>query len=66
MVSALAGNGSRSVTIETQSASGSTAIRLGNTGVRQSLPGLSTACAKAAGDRAGLAAPRTGGLALAK
>ena len=66
MVGALAGGGSRSVTIETQSAGGGTAIRLGNTGVRQSLPGLSTACAKAAGGRAGLAAPRTGGLALAK
>jgi hypothetical protein len=54
------------MTITTNSDATRTAIRLGNTGAQQNLPRLAAACQKALGDRAALATPRTGGLALAK
>lgn len=58
--------GNRSLMVETESAGMVTAIRIGNTGAKQSLPRLAAGCAKPAGDRAELAAPKTGGYAAAQ
>jgi hypothetical protein len=66
LVGVFAGAGNHSMTITTKSDETRTAIRLGNTGAQQNLPRLAAACQKALGDRAALATPRTGGLALAK
>jgi hypothetical protein len=66
LIGIFAGVGNHSMMINTKSDATRTAIRLGNTGAQQNLPRLVAACQKALGDRAALAAPRTGGLASAK
>ncbi len=66
LVGAFAGVGSHSMLIETESAGLATGIRLGNTGAQQNLPRLAATCVKAIGDRADLAAKKTGGMAVAK
>ena len=58
--------GNHSMMIETESDSMVTGIRFGNTGAQDSLPRLTAACQKSIGDRADLAAPKTGGIASAK
>ncbi len=58
--------GSHSMMIETKSGDMVTGIRFGNTGVQDSLPRLTAACQKSTGNRADLAAPKTGGIASAK
>ncbi len=65
VIDGFAAAGNRSLTVETESAGMVTAIRIGNTGVRQSLPRLATGCVKPLGDRAELTPPKTGGLASA-
>jgi len=52
--------------VQTKSAALVTGIRVGNTGVRQSLPQLAASCRKALGDRADLSPRGTGGVAVAK
>ena len=66
LIDGFAAAGSRSLTVETESAGMVTAIRIGNTGVKQSLPRLAANCVKPVGDRAELAAPKTGGYAAVK
>lgn len=66
LIGIFAGAGNHSMMITTKADATRTAIRLGNTGAQQSLPRLVAACQKSLGDRAALAAPRTGGLASAK
>lgn len=71
LIGAFTAIGNRSMTLETKTNGLATAIRLGNTGARQSLPGLTAACRKSASEksaseRADLSARRTGGMALAK
>jgi hypothetical protein len=66
LIGTFAGAGNHSMMINTKGDATRTAIRLGNTGAQQNLPRLAAACQKALGDRAALATPRTGGLALAK
>jgi hypothetical protein len=63
LIGAFAGAGKHAMLIATRSAATVTAIRLGNTGVRQNLPRLSAICGK--GDRAALPLRATHGLALA-
>lgn len=58
--------GDHSMMIETESDGMVTGIRFGNTGAQDSLPRLTAACQKSVGDRADLAAPKTGGIASAK
>lgn len=65
-IGAFAGVASRSLTIETTSGRFVTGIRLGNTGARQSLPGLVAFCRKPMGERADLQTPQTGGIAMVK
>ena len=66
LIGAFAAAGNHSMMIETKSAGMVTGIRLGNTGAQQNLPRLAAGCAKAIGDRADLAAHKTGGMAAAK
>ncbi len=66
LIGAFAAVGSHSLLIETESGSTATGIRLGNTGAHQNLPRLTAGCAKSIGDRAELADPKTGGMAVAK
>ncbi len=66
LIGAFTAVGNHSMMVETKSDRMVTSIRLGNTGAQDSLPRLRTACQKAVGDRADLAAPRTGGIAPAK
>jgi len=66
LIGAFAAAGDHSMMITTKSGGLATAIRLGNTGVEQSLPRLAAACQKAMGDRASLDVSRAGGLASAK
>jgi len=66
LIDAFTALGNRSMTLETKASGFVTAIRLGNTGARQSLPALTTACRKAPGDRADLALPQTGAVAVAR
>jgi hypothetical protein len=63
LIGAFAGAGKHSMLITTRSAATATAIRLGNTGVRQNLPRLSAICGE--GDRAALPLRVGHGLALA-
>jgi hypothetical protein len=65
VIDGFAAAGNRSLMVETESAGMVTAIRIGNTGARQSLPRLSAGCAKPLGDRAELTTPKTGGYASA-
>lgn len=66
LIDGFAAFGNHSMTVETQSGSFMTDIRLGNTGARQALAQLAANCVKPMGERAELATPRTGGLAAAK
>ncbi len=66
LIGAFTAVGNHSMMIETKSDGMVTGIRLGNTGVQDSLPRLTAACQKSIGDRADLAAPKTGGIASAK
>jgi hypothetical protein len=60
MIDLFAAAGTQSMMIETASAGGETAIRLGNTGARQNLPYLARICAGSQARRADLALPKTG------
>jgi hypothetical protein len=66
LIGAFTGMGNRSMTLETRAGGLGTAIRLGNTGARQSLPGLTAACRKPVGERADLSPRRGGGVAMAQ
>jgi hypothetical protein len=66
LIEAFARAGNHSMMIETTSRSTVTGIRIGNTGVQQSLPRLAAVCAKPLGDRAALATHDTGGMGSAK
>jgi hypothetical protein len=66
LVGAFTAVGNHSMMIETKSSGMVTGIRFGNTGVQDSLPRLTAACVKTFGDRADLAARKTGGIASAK
>jgi len=66
LIGAFAAVGDHSMMIETESDGLVTGIRFGNTGAQDSLPRLAAACQKSVGDRADLAAPKTGGIASAK
>lgn len=66
LIGAFAAPGNHSMTIETRSTGTVTGIRFGNTGALQNLPQLAAGCAKPAGGRAELSAPKTGGMASAK
>ena len=66
LIGAFTAVGSHSMMIETKSDGMVTGIRFGNTGVQDSLPRLTAACQKSIGNRADLAAPKTGGIASAK
>ena len=66
LIGAFTAVGSHSMMIETKSDGMVTGIRFGNTGVQDSLPRLTAACPKSIGNRADLAAPKTGGIASAK
>jgi hypothetical protein len=62
LVRAFAASGSHSMLVDTDSANLRTTIRIGNAGAARNLPQLASRC-QAAGTRAELTAPRTGGLA---
>lgn len=66
LIGAFTGAGNRSMTLETRAGALGTAIRLGNTGARQSLPGLTAACRKPVGERADLSTSRGGDVAMVK
>jgi hypothetical protein len=71
LIDTFAATGSHSILIETRSDGGKserpiTGIRLGNTGAQQNLPRLAATCGKPVGDRASLAAQKTGGFASAR
>ena len=66
LIGAFAALGNHSMLIETKSAGMATGIRFGNTGAQQNLPRLAAGCVKAIGDRADLAAHKTGGMASAR
>lgn len=66
LIDAFTGVGNRSMTLETKASGLLTTIRLGNTGARQSLPGLTAACRKSSAERADLSARQVGGAAVAK
>jgi hypothetical protein len=66
LISAFTAAGNHSMLIETESAGLATGIRLGNTGAQRNLPRLAATCVKAIGDRADIAAHKTGGMATAK
>jgi hypothetical protein len=66
LIGAFTAVGNHSMMIETRSDGMATGIRFGNTGIQDSLPRLTTACQKSIGNRADLAAPKTGGIASAK
>jgi len=66
LIDAFTSLGNRSMTLETRASGLVTTIRLGNTGARQSLPGLISACRKSPGDRADLSAGQLGGMAAAR
>lgn len=60
LIDSFAAVGNHTITIATRSADASTSIRVGNTGVNQSLPQLSMRCEKALGNRADLTVKKTG------
>lgn len=64
LIGAFASIGGRSMTLETEAHGFQTAIRLGNTGARQSMPRL--ACSKPLGGRAEAPGGRASGLAFVK
>jgi hypothetical protein len=66
LIDTFAGTGKRSMMIETSTGRIVTGIRIGNTGVKQSLPRLAARCVTPMGERAELTAPKTGGLAAVK
>jgi hypothetical protein len=66
LIDGFADAGDRSMMVTTRSGDVTTAIRLGNTGARQSLPRLLAACRKGLGERASLIKAGTGGQAAAK
>lgn len=66
LIDGYAAPGNRSLMIETDSQGMATAIRIGNTGAKQSLPSLAAGCAKAIGDRAEGPSPKPGTYASAK
>lgn len=64
LMSAFANTGHRAMMVETTSNETITAIRVGNSGVMQSLPQLAARCAKPQSDRADIALKKTGGMAV--
>jgi hypothetical protein len=66
LIRAFGAAGNHSMTVETRSRGLVTGIRLGNTGVQQSLPRFAAGCTREIGDRADLPVRKTGGIAAAK
>lgn len=66
LINGFADASDHSMIVTTKSSDVKTAIRLGNTGARLSLPQLAVACRKGLGERAAFTQRDTGGLAAAK